>query len=107
MVAVHSNARRQLMRYLRVCILSLMAMLLLSGRSQAAIVYDESVSGDLPDSFPYHPTFSFMPGSNLIKGNVGHDEGRSLDFDIFFFSIAPGDALLSASFTTIRTEGNV
>lgn len=70
----------------------------------AAVVYDESVSGDLPydSNHPANVTqLQFLPGSNMLLGNSAGDI-NSADFDGFSFVVPSGDRLVSASLITTQ-----
>jgi hypothetical protein len=83
-------------------------ILLVCGISvSAAVVYDESVNGDLP-VFPSSTLLSFLPGSNEILGNTGQTTSIGyFDFDSFSFTIDSGDELVSASLSTTQTQGDL
>lgn len=70
----------------------------LQGVAQAAVVYDESVSGDL-DTFST-TTLHFSHGSNTLLGG-GSFSASGYDFDGFLFRIGAGQVLHSATFRVL------
>ena len=71
----------------------------------AAIVWDESINGDLNDDFAVPTVISVFEGSNIITGAVGRADSDW--FDVFAFDV---DAGLSLSNVIIdfydETDGN-
>jgi hypothetical protein len=87
---------------------------LLASFSQAAVVYDESVSGDLEaisGSGGFFPIFSLQSGSNEFRGTFSYFEdeangiGSTIDRDGFRFNLAQG--LTLDSYTLTLTTSNV
>ena len=82
----------------------------LQGRSQAVVVYTESIDGELsPDNLSPTDLGTFMVGSNTVTGQVtaiGSD-GFNFTADIFTFEIAAGqqlDTIFLTEFTTAAGE---
>ena len=72
----------------------------------AAVVYDESVSGDLSNSGLSATVVAFAAGSNQVLGTTGEDLGV-VDRDYFTFDVPIGlqlDALLLLSGTTVGSS---
>lgn len=65
--------------------------------SAAVVVYDESVSGDLPVTGSPLPNFALGVGTNTVKGRVGTATGFPFDFDSFAFTVPSGTQLVSLS----------
>src|SRR5262245_16395457 len=87
------------MRYVAICVLSL-ATLLADRVATAVVIYDESVSGDLPNIASSAPVFSFVAGSNQILGTESVSPLNPLnppDFDAFRFFIPVDMSLTSAT----------
>ena len=69
----------------------------------AAVVYDESVSGDLPPIPSLAPIIQFSVGSNLIIGSEIGGAFINADFDAFRFQVPAGAEVASASYVAIQT----
>lgn len=65
-----------------------------SPASQAAVIWDESVNGDLSSSGLTPTSLSLGLGSNRILGSTG-DAGQGVDRDYFTFTLPVGTALSS------------
>jgi PEP-CTERM motif len=97
------------MKYIATPILLVAAICLGAHSLTAAVVYDESVSGDITDG---NPPLMFLPGSNMILGNTGFTLDSSgtqtaIDFDKFDFAIPTGTMLVSASLSTSQSIGQL
>src|SRR5262245_16322031 len=66
--------------------------------------YQESVSGDLPESGMPLPTFTFDIGLNTVSGRFGTDISYGADFDSFAFTIPPGMQLTAGRVDLVDTE---
>jgi len=63
----------------------------LAARVDAAVIWNESINGDLSSSETSPTPISFGPGSNQILGGVS---GLPLDRDYITFTIGPGQSLV-------------
>ena len=73
------------------------------GQVQAAVIYDESISGDLA-SFPATVLGSLAAGTNTILGTA--TGSPSLDLDGFQFSIPVGFELIDITVSATEQGGN-
>ena len=74
--------------------------------SGAVVVYDESVSGDLPGTTSPLTNFVLGVGTNTVTGRVGTLTGFPFDFDSFAFTVPAGTQLVSGSVTMVDSPGN-
>src|SRR5262245_25895482 len=72
--------------------------------SAVPINYQESVSGDLPESGMPLPTLAFDIGLNTVSGRFGRNESYGDDFDSFAFTIPPGSQLSAGRVDLVDTE---
>jgi len=85
---------------------SLILIAAFTSTMQAAVVYDESVAGDLSNSGLSATFVGFSGGSNQVLGTTGEDLGI-VDRDYFTFTIPVGmqlDAILMLSGTTVGSS---
>ena len=71
-----------------------LVVLAASPGAHAAMVWDESVNGDLSNSGLAPTSLTLNLGSNQILGDTG-DGGQGVDRDYFTFTLASGQALTS------------
>lgn len=88
-----NNTRRDVMYLKKVMLIASMFCLLL-GQSQAAVVYDESMNGDL-SNVP-STLIGLSMGSNTILGSSLFATGGQRDRDSFLFQLLPGQYAVSA-----------
>ena len=69
------------------------AVVIAAAPASAAVVYDETVSGDLSNSGLSPTPIAFALGSNTVTGTTGHDSTGAIDRDYFTFTIGAGQAL--------------
>jgi hypothetical protein len=72
----------------------------LVGSSQAAVIYDESINGDLA-TFS-NTTLTFSAGSNTLLGSAAF--GPTTDFDGFLFNIGVGQVLNSVTYRVLNSS---
>ena len=80
--------------------LAALAALAASQGANAAMVWDESINGDLSNDGLAPQALTLFPGSNQLVGSTG-DGGQGVDRDYFTFTLTPGRTLSS-----IRLLGN-
>ncbi|MBV8036168.1 PEP-CTERM sorting domain-containing protein [Roseateles sp.] len=68
------------------------ALLVAVASSQAAIVWDEAIQGDLSDNGLAPTVIAMAPGRNLVLGTMG-DAGHGVDRDYFSFTVPAGHVL--------------
>jgi hypothetical protein len=95
---VHMNIHRAWIRTV-----ALLALGLVAAGAQAAIMYDESVSGDLSASGLVPTTLSVVTGSNILLGTTGRT--TATDRDYFTFHIPTGFELASLTVLQGTTVG--
>lgn len=69
------------------------AMGIAAAPASAAVVYDETVSGDLSNSGLSPTPIAFALGTNAVTGTTGHDSTGAIDRDYFTFMVGAGQAL--------------
>jgi len=79
---------------------AVLALTLTTGGARAAVVYDESVSGDLingqttsPWQSPGHDLGILSVGASSVLGTVGRPPAGSQDTDVLTWTVAPGTQL--------------
>lgn len=88
------------MRFLNHALLMLALTLSGFGHVQAAVVYDESVNGDLSD-MP-SAVIALSEGTNTILGSSIFASGSLRDLDSFMFSLAPGQYAVGGIFEVLN-----
>ena len=84
-----------------VAICTVGVILLPASLVNAAVVYDESTQGDLPEQFTLSPQLNFLPGSNQILGTFGKSSMQGdFDSDTIRFMVPNGDEVTSVTLTT-------
>src|SRR6185312_3542985 len=81
-----------------------LATMFLVGAATAAVIYEESVDGDLPKDGTLAPLLTLALGTNDILGNTGVDPA---DFDSFRIHVPIEESLVEASLTLTLTEGSL
>lgn len=80
---------------LRAAAIAALAGIALASPAAAAVVHDESVSGDLSNSGLVPTSLAFTPGDNQIFGSTGRDAQGVVDRDYFTFTLL-ADQFLTA-----------
>ena len=71
------------------------ALLATSQGAHAAMVWNETLDGDLSNDGATPTSLTLNVGNNQIIGNTGNVGGLGVDLDYFTFTLAPGQALTS------------
>jgi hypothetical protein len=97
------------MRLTTICVLAL--TISSASTSRAAVIYDESVNGDLAPLTTGQTPLLFSPGSNVVTGNTGLTVTGTppypADWDSFAFTVSPSNQLFAASLSTVKTAGDL